>query len=233
MRPLLPLLLASLACGGPSSPATSSGTTPPTTTTSPVAASGPTTTTTTTTTATTTTTPTSSPSAPTSASGPAPQPSVTNAPEITKSAGQAGGVVILWPRIPGHAKDADSRALAAKIQERLRVIAARAYPGKPIDVRPEPERVCGRQGCTAIAVGAALLRSGGGCAVIATVTAGGTSPTTVVPWVGQLELKSATVAFREPPEPAVVVHDFENCGKVEEVLGAREAAVETAVRAGK
>lgn len=140
---------------------------------------------------------------------------------------------MLWPRIPGHAKDPESRALATKIQDRLRAIAARAYPGKPIDVRPEPERACGRQGCTAIAVGASLIRNAGGCAVIATVTAGGASPTTLVPWVGQLQLKQPTVPFREPPEPAIVVHDFESCAEVEAQLAAREAPVEAAIRAGK
>lgn len=217
MRSLL-ALVSLAACGG--SPA-------PTPTTTPVAATpapAP------------TATPAAAAPAPTPAppsTTPAPQPSVSNAPEITRSAGVAGGVVVLWPRIPGHAKDPDARALAAKVQDRLRAIAARAYPGKPIDVRPEPERACGRQGCTAIAVGAALIRNAGGCAVIATVAAGGTSPTTIVPWVGQLEVKTASVPFREPPEPAIVIHDYESCGDVEQQLAAREAPVEAAIRAGK
>ena len=210
---MLAFAIAALAaCGGGTPSSTTTPTTPPNPdegpTTSPTPVTG------------TSPTPTVSPT-----------PSVQNAPEITKSPGVAGGVVILWPRVA--VKDAESQALAAKIQQRLRTIVAQALPGKPIDVRPEPERVCGKQGCTAIAVGASLMKSGGGCAVIATVSNAGQSPATMVPWIGAVNLKSPTVPFREPPESALQVVDFENCGKVEASLGNNEAQIEAALKAAR
>lgn len=223
MRSLLVVTLLA-ACGG-SAPSPTTPTTPPTPAEEPRPdASSSTTTATTATTSTTTTTQT-----PVTVNS---SPSIMNAPEITKSPGVEGGIVLLWPRVPSASKD-ESRALAAAIQARLRVVVGRAHPGKPIDVRPEPERACGRQGCTAIAVGASLLRNGGGCAVVVTVAAPGNSPTTIIPWVGALTLKSSTVPFREPPETVIAVNDFENCGAVEGALGTREGEVEAAIRAGK
>lgn len=140
--------------------------------------------------------------------------------------------MILWPRIPGTT-DADTRKVATMLQERLRAMAARARPGAAIDVRPEPERVCPRAGCTAIAVGAAIMKNGGGCAVVATVTAGGMAPSTIVPWVGALTLKSKQVAFREPPESQVIVADYANCNDMTEALDGQAGAVEAAIKAGQ
>src|SRR5258708_37593206 len=115
-------------------------------------------------------------------------PSSGDAPEIRRSVGVDGGVVVLWPRIPGSAKDPDARQIAAKIQKRLAAIVQRALPGRPIDVRPEPERVCRRSGCAALAVGAVLSKEGGGCAVTATVSAPGASPARLLAWVGIIQL---------------------------------------------
>jgi hypothetical protein len=159
--------------------------------------------------------------------------SAADAPEISRSVGVAGGVVILWPRVPKSSNDALGREIAGKVQDRLRALVAKARPGEAIDVRPEPERVCPRSGCTAIAVGAALMRHDQGCAVAVTISASGQSPATIVPWVGEVKLRAATVPFREPPEGAIEVLDYQRCDAVATSLGAREAEIESAIRAGR
>jgi hypothetical protein len=162
-------------------------------------------------------------------------PSAGNAPEISRSVGVAGGVVLLWPRIPGLAKDPDSRQIAARIQKRLATIVQRALPGWPIDVRPEPERVCPRSGCTALAVGAVLSRSGNGCAITATVSATGASPARLIPWVGNMQLRNQMAPFRQPPEQEISVSDYQSCAAVDGDLATHEADVESGIRsvAGK
>ena len=146
-------------------------------------------------------------------------------PEISTSVGEDNGIVVLWPRL--HSSDTASRDLAAQIQQRLAAIAQRT--GKQIDTRPEPQRVCPRSGCKAIALGAALVRRGDACVVIATVSPPGPSDATIVPWVGDMILKSPVAAFREPPEPQVQVKDYVPCTGVVEALAAREPDVETAL----
>src|SRR4051812_37560141 len=156
-----------------------------------------------------------------------------DAPEISRSVGISGGVVLLWPRVPmekGQVPDEHTRALAGKIQRRLAAILQRALPGHPVDVRPEPERVCPRSGCTAMSVGAVLLQSGQGCSVAALVSAPGTAPARIVPWAGSMRLGGETVAFRDPPERQIAVDDFQSCAEVDGDLAAHEADVEAAVK---
>jgi len=155
-----------------------------------------------------------------------PQPSG-DAPEISRSAGVDGGIVILWPRM----KDKALSPIAAQIQQRLVEIAKRALPGRAVDIRPEPERVCPRTGCKAIAIGAGLLQNGGeACAVIAFVSASGPSDQMIVPWVGDMILKAPVAAFREPPESQVQVKDYARCTTVVDGLAAREKDVEAAIK---
>jgi hypothetical protein len=149
-----------------------------------------------------------------------------DAPEISRSVGVDGGIIVLWPRVSRTAEPS-SRQIAAQIQERLVAIAKRA--GGPVDVRPEPERVCPRTGCKAIAVGAALLRNGDACAIVATVSDGGPSDATLVPWAGDMTLKSPVAAFREPPEAQVQVRDYASCATVIDQLAARDKDVEAAI----
>src|SRR5262245_55007193 len=53
--------------------------------------------------------------------------SSTDAPEISRSAGTPGGIVVLWPRVLADPTTlSDSRQIAARIQRRLSSIAARA-----------------------------------------------------------------------------------------------------------
>src|SRR5258706_8826239 len=136
-----------------------------------------------------------------------------DAPEISRSTGASGGIIVLWPRIVGDkggAAEADTRQIAARLQRRLQTMVARALPGRPVDVRPEPERVCPRSGCSAIAVGAVLSRSGGGCAVAALISDPGTSAARIVPWAGRVSLRHPTVPFRQPPEQEMSVEDYQS-----------------------
>ena len=170
------------------------------------------------TTTTTTTTPPTTVTDPTAISS--------DAPEISRSVGVDGGIVILWPRV----KDKALTPVAAQIQQRLADIAKRALPGRAVDIRPEPERVCPRTGCKAIAIGAGILQNGEACAVIALTSASGPSDQNIVPWVGDMILKSPVAAFREPPESQVQVKDYARCTTVANDLGAREKDVEAAIK---
>jgi hypothetical protein len=158
-----------------------------------------------------------------------------DAPEISRSAGVEGGVVVLWPRIVlprGSAGPDDAtRKLAAQVQQQLAGIAARALPGHPGDIRPEPERVCPRSGCKSVSVGVLLARAGAGCSVIAVVTPPGPQPGRLVPWSGVVQLEASSVGFREPPERSVRVKDYERCDAHPEALARRAAEIEAAIRA--
>jgi hypothetical protein len=135
---------------------------------------------------------------------------------------------VLWPRVAG--KDDEGRRIAGRIQQRLQAAVQRALPGRAVDVRPEPERVCPRVGCKAVSVGAALMRNGTACAVIALVSPSGTSAATIVPWVGQMSLKNPTAEFRQPPEPQVQVKDYEVCASIDAALDAKQAELDAAIR---
>ena len=141
----------------------------------------------------------------------------TRPPTVSASAGPAGGVVVLWPRvIPSEGSDALD-GVAAQLQGYLADLAAKAVPGKSIETRPKPERTCPQAGCDAIAVGAVLAhREGKGCVAVATVSAPGRSPVRLVPLAGKMEIAHAEVDFREPPESEMNIKDFERC---EELLG--------------
>src|SRR5690606_18348727 len=114
---------------------------------------------------------------------------------VSKSPGQPGGVTILWPRIIPREIVDDNRALASALQQQMRRIVEKHLPGRPIDFRPEPERVCPKTGCAGVSVGLLLSRQGQGCLVLALVSRPGASPTTIVPWVGKVQLRSQTVGF--------------------------------------
>lgn len=153
-----------------------------------------------------------------------------DAPEISRSAGEDGGVVLLWPRIvPRDARDG-LRVAATAVQQRLRALVQQAAPTRAIDERPEPERVCPREGCRAPSVGALIVRQGEGCAAFLLVAAPGTSPTRIVPWIGETTLHATMVPFREPPESQVAITDFAACSGIEEHLGTRETELVEALR---
>ena len=155
-----------------------------------------------------------------------------DAPEISRSRGKKGGVVVLWPRIVGKSKaDVGAHDLAVSVQGRLRALAADAGASE-IELRPEPERVCPKgEGCDATAVSALVVKNGDSCAVLAVVSKPGKSPQTIVPWLGKARLKSPTAEFREPPESQVTLDDFAACAKAVDGLVTREKDVVAAIKA--
>jgi hypothetical protein len=155
-----------------------------------------------------------------------------DAPEISRSAGVKGGFVLLWPRMIPRSKDSTMIDMASFVQQRLRQLSERAVNGAPIDIRPEPERVCPKpDGCVGTAVGALVLREKDGCAVLAVISAPGQSNQRVVPWVGSAKLKAESVPFREPPESIVRIDDWAPCSKVTDSLKDGEADVLAAIKA--
>ncbi|MBI2896850.1 MAG: hypothetical protein HYY06_25050 [Deltaproteobacteria bacterium] len=153
-----------------------------------------------------------------------------DAPEISRSVGAEGGVVLFWPRIVPRAAAEGSRDVALAVQEHLRGLVERTLPGRAIDVRPEPERVCPRAGCTAMTVGALLLRNEGGCIVLGIVSGPGTAPARLVPWIGQVDLRQRMVPFREPPEAQVTARDFGRCSSLAEQLGGADGDIAAAIQ---
>jgi len=149
---------------------------------------------------------------------------------ISTSQGQEGGVVVLWPRIIPADEADGTRDLASTVQGRLRDLANRVYPSGDVDVRPEPERVCSRAGCSGASLGALILRRGEGCAVVGLVSRPGASPARLVQWAGDVILRANEVAFRDPPESQVSVRDFMRCENLAESLAEAEADIEAALR---
>jgi len=157
--------------------------------------------------------------------------SAEDSPEISRSAGAAGGVTVLWPRVIERSPSGESTAIAAALQQRVRDLVAEALPGTTVDVRPEPERVCPQAGCLGVSVGVLLLREQDGCAALALVSRPGRSAATLVRWSGDVQLRGASVPFREPPENAVTVSDYTPCGELTGDLAPRDADVVEAIRA--
>lgn len=150
-------------------------------------------------------------------------------PRVSHSRGVEGGVVLLWPRVYPSEDTAALRPQAAALQARLLALARGSFPDRPVDVRPEPERVCPLEGCLGAAVGVLLVRVEGGCAAVLQVSAPGTSPARQMPWAGIMSV-SLEVPFREPPESYVQVVDFVPCGDLVETSREREAHVVLALQ---
>ena len=153
-----------------------------------------------------------------------------DAPEISRSAGKAGGLVVLWTRVIPKSDDARIRGLARSLQERVQRLATRVVPSLAQDVRPEPERVCPRDGCLAPTVGTLLVHDGDNCVVVALVSDKGKAPARLVPWGGKVRLKAETVPFREAPEAKIGVDDFVPCGQLLTSLNEHEADVTRALQ---
>ena len=152
-----------------------------------------------------------------------------DAPEISRSVGVENGVVVFWPRIIPGTESASAQELAGVLQAHVVSIVEQALPGRTIDVRPEPERVCPRAGCLALTVGVLLLKRDTGCAVVALVSGPGQAPAKLIRWVGLLNLTQDQVPFREPPEGVVRITDFARCDEVLESLGHADNDVATAI----
>lgn len=151
-------------------------------------------------------------------------------PEISHSKGVAGGVVLLYPRIIPSSIADENRGLASEVQLHLKGTIERALPGRAVDVRPAPERVCPRGGCEGTSVNVLFSRNGPGCMVVALVGKAGESPLKLIPWAGVVELRSDLVPFREPPESQVTIKDYVPCDKLIQAMNDNESFVEAAIR---
>lgn len=154
-----------------------------------------------------------------------------DAPEISRSAGVRGGVVVFWPRIIPRSETVSSRDMASAIQRRLVTLVDHELGDRMVDIRPEPERVCPKKGCQAMTAGALLIRKKSSCVVIGLFSRWGKAPSMLVPWVGEVKLKTNVVPFREPPESQVTVVDWVPCDEVEAQLGTAKEALVKALRA--
>ena len=154
-----------------------------------------------------------------------------DAPEISRSAGEEGGVVVLWPRVIPKTNSKTAQAAAWVVQQNMKRLAEETLPGRVIDVRPEPERVCPQAGCKGVVLGAVLVHNGEACVAVATVSGPGQSAQTLVPWAGKADLKQLTVPFREPPESYLTIRDFSKCSMLTTPLAENDTPVRSALAA--
>ncbi len=150
---------------------------------------------------------------------------------VARSRGDQNGVVVLWPRIIPSAIADQNQALAASMQQHMQALAQKALPGRTVDVRPAPERVCPRGGCVAPSINVLFTRTSNACIAIALVNSPGESNTKLVPWAGTVELKADSVPFRDPPENHVKIKDYVPCDALMGELGKQDAFIEAALRA--
>jgi hypothetical protein len=153
------------------------------------------------------------------------------APEVSTDGGVSGGVVVLWPRVVPSGRPMVARAAGWQVQRALAEVVGDVAPERAITIRPDPERVCPREGCSAARVGAVVVRKKGSCAVVATVGGPGLSPLTLVPWVGAVQLGATEVPFREPPESWISVRDFVPCDRLAVPLAEGAGRMRNAVEA--
>ena len=151
--------------------------------------------------------------------------------EISHSKGVAGGVVVLWPRIIPASIAEENTPIAAQLQAKVKAVVEKALPGRPIDLRPKPERVCPKAGCDAMSINVLFTRTSNACVAVAIINAPGTSPTKLMPWGGTVELKSDTIQFRDMPENFVKIKDYVPCDQLVASMGAADQFIEAAIRA--
>jgi hypothetical protein len=151
---------------------------------------------------------------------------------ISTSGGEPGGLVVFWPRVIPRSDDPELSALAGEVQAKLVELARATYPDRPIDVRPEPERVCPREGCPAATFGIVILHDNEShCAAVALTSAGETSTNALAVWAGDLVLKEERVEFREYPESYVGIRDYVPCAELLEAMAGSDEDIVAALRA--
>jgi hypothetical protein len=146
-------------------------------------------------------------------------------PRVSRSAGEEGGVVVLYPRVMGL-PDQEPAALQAHMVE----LAQRVFPNRPLDVRPDPERVCPRDGCLGPSLGALLVAQNGTCATVAVVGNPGRGEHALLRWSGRLTVRDRVIPFREPPESHITLQEATPCEGLGAELGEEDYAVEEALR---
>ena len=135
-------------------------------------------------------------------------------PEISRDRGRPNGVVVLWPRVVPESEAPWVRDLARELQASAARIAREVVGKRRVEARPEPERVCPREGCRAVSVSMLLAHRGSGCALALVVGAPERGNGQLIPLHGAWLLESSELGFREPPERAAVVEDFAPCATV-------------------
>jgi hypothetical protein len=152
-------------------------------------------------------------------------------PEVSKEEGQAGGVVILWPRVIPSNIAAQNAGTASSLQQHMQQIVARALPGRPVELRPSPERVCPRGGCKAPSISVLFTRNQNACVAIALISGPGETPAKMIPWAGTIVFKGGDSApFRQPPENQITIKDYVPCDTLLTEMGKADAQVEAALR---
>ena len=158
------------------------------------------------------------------------EPETTEEKHISRSVGEPGGILVFWPRIIPRDIVEQNHELAAALQRHTRTVVQRNLPGRSLDIRPEPERVCPQGGCKAPSIGILLSREQQGCLVLALISKPGESATKIVPWAGDVRLKSDTVPFREYPEGQITVADYVPCTALLSTMDENEEVVMRALK---
>lgn len=146
-------------------------------------------------------------------------------PRVSRSAGEEGGVVVLYPRVMGLPEGE-----AERLQAHMVELVHRIFPNRPLDVRPDPERVCPRNGCRGPSLGALLVAQNGTCAVVGVIGNPGRGEHALIRWSGRLTVRDRVIPFREPPESHVTLHETTSCDELETELAEEDYAVEEALR---
>ena len=152
---------------------------------------------------------------------------------ISRSPGPEGGVIVLWPRIIPGSEASRTSSLAKQLQARLKKLVGDALPGRVIEKRPEPERVCPQAGCRATSVGLVLARKGQGCVAVVVLGRPGRTLRRLVPWIGKVKLKKEWIPFRKPPESFLTIEDFARCDELVARSYGDTAEIEKMIRAAE
>lgn len=150
---------------------------------------------------------------------------------VSKSGGDAEGVVVLWPRIIPASTAETLAPLAARAQSRMSGLVAQALPGRTINQRPAPQRSCPQAGCQGVSLGMVLGNVGQGCVAVALIGPPGQSPRQIVPWAGDVTLKAPTSPWRGQPESMFKITEFVPCKDLVTAMAAGDAAVSAALTA--
>ena len=148
---------------------------------------------------------------------------------VSRSAGETGGVIVLWPRVIPRGVVAPE--VARRVQGHMAELARVTLPTRPVDVRPEPQRTCPSGGCNATAIGVLLSGQGGRCIAVATVAAPGTSEATLLPWGGQVTIKDIKIPNGEAPESQIRIREGVACDRLLDDMSARDEAIARALHA--
>jgi len=147
---------------------------------------------------------------------------------VSKSRGVEDGLLLLYPRIIPSAETTAQRGPALALQARLGKLLADAYPERPLDVRPEGERVCIKTGCLAASVGVLIIVQDTQCVAVVSVTAPGVAEHALMPWAGTVSV-ALSVPFREPLESYVKIGDMVPCSQLADVTLDREERIREAL----